>query len=210
MVHPWEKIDLNTYEKHMSTAAVYQLQTLNKITEEQLTDYNSTTVSILGIAGGNGLDIINNAVMKKIYCIDVNGKYLEAVKIRYSCLLDVLEFICCDLTNNDVILPVSDLYICNLIIEYLGIETFAKLLKRSWYNMNKVSCVIQKNNAIDFVSPTNDAAAFNPILSIHHDIHENNLIRALEVIGLTCINRKNYSLPNNKEFIRMDFKKVEK
>ena len=46
MSHPWEKIDLNTYETHMSSTDVFQLQTLNKITEHQLTDFNPVTVAI--------------------------------------------------------------------------------------------------------------------------------------------------------------------
>ncbi len=59
MSHPWEEIDLKTYETHMSSANVFQLQTLNKITEQQLADYAPATVAILGSAGGNGLDKIN-------------------------------------------------------------------------------------------------------------------------------------------------------
>lgn len=34
MDNPWELIDLEIYEKHMSSDEVYQLQTLNLITQE--------------------------------------------------------------------------------------------------------------------------------------------------------------------------------
>lgn len=45
MVHPWEEIDLETYETHMSSADVFQLQTLNEITGQQLADYCPSAVA---------------------------------------------------------------------------------------------------------------------------------------------------------------------
>lgn len=59
MIHPWEKIDLNIYEAHMSSESVFQLQTLNRITKQQPYDYDASVVTILGIAGGNGLDNVD-------------------------------------------------------------------------------------------------------------------------------------------------------
>lgn len=84
MNHPWDKIDLKTYETHMSSTDVFQLQTLNKITEQQLTDYNPSTITILGVAGGNGLEKINVEVTKKVYCIDVNRKHLDFLRLDYQ------------------------------------------------------------------------------------------------------------------------------
>lgn len=208
MSHPWEEINLNTYEIHMSSTDVFQLQTLNIITEQQLTDYNPSTVAILGIAGGNGLDKINIEITKKVYCIDVNKKYLDVCKSRYNHLLGILEFICCDLSSIDANLPFSDLHICNLIIEYLGEEKFAKLILNSGENVNIVSCVIQKNYEISFVSPTNQALAFQPIMSIHNNIDGKKLTEALNNISFNCIRNTCYKLPNGKELLRMDFQKA--
>lgn len=208
MVHPWEKIDLETYETHMSSDDLFQLQTLNEITGQQLADYSPSAVAILGVAGGNGLDKINKDMTKKVYCIDVNRKYLDACKSRYSYLGEILEFICCDLGSNEAILPLSDLHICNLIIEYLGEEKFARLVLNSRDNVNIVSCVIQKNNDVSFVSPTEQASAFEPIMSVHKDIDEKILMEALCDIGFNCIKNKRYELPNGKEFLRLDLQKV--
>lgn len=208
MSHPWEEIDLKTYETHMSSTDVFQLQTLNKITEQQLTDYNPSTIAILGVAGGNGLDKINNEITEKVYCIDVNRKYLDVCKSRYTNLLGILEFVCCDLSSIDTVLPFSDIHICNLIIEYLGEEKFAKLILNSIDNVHIVSCVIQKNNEISFVSPTNQALEFQPIMSIHNDIDGKKLTEVLCDINFNCIKNTCYELPNGKKFLRMDFQKV--
>jgi len=129
MGHPWEKIDLNTYETHISSPEVFQLQTLSKISEQQVSDYNPSIVAILGVARGNGLDRINYEISKKVYCIDVNENYLDVCKSRYAHLSGILEFVCCDLSSIDCVLLFSNLHICSSLIEYLGEERFVLLLR---------------------------------------------------------------------------------
>ena len=57
--HPWRDIGLEVYESHMSDDAVGQLQRLHEITRAQLADNPAHTIGILGIAGGNGLDLVD-------------------------------------------------------------------------------------------------------------------------------------------------------
>lgn len=40
MHNPWEDIDLNDYEGHMSLDSVYQLQVLSQIMKEQFYSYD--------------------------------------------------------------------------------------------------------------------------------------------------------------------------
>lgn len=206
MGNPWELIDLAIYEKHLSSNEVYQLQTLNQITKEQLADNDCTYVGILGIAGGNGLDHINLSKTKKVYAIDINKTYLEICRKRFDHLSNTLELLHCDLTANDVKLPYTSLLICNLIIEYLGENEFVSNIARNKSNLDIISCVIQKNNNNSFVSPSAHTSHFDPIASIHHDIDERSLKTIFYDYGFVCIKCKNYDLPNGKEFIRMDFK----
>lgn len=48
MSNPWKLIDLAAYEDHMSSDEVYQLQTLNEITKEQLQDKNALMLECSG------------------------------------------------------------------------------------------------------------------------------------------------------------------
>jgi len=208
MNNPWEKIDLNIYEEHMSSDKVLQLQTLSSITKQQLNDYEHTNVIILGVAGGNGLEHIDIFNTKKVYGIDVNKKYLDVCKARYRHqLANILELICCDASDSKTILPFSNILICNLIIEYLGVNKFIELIQNNIDNVNIVSCVIQKNNNTSFVSNSSLTSAFDPILSIHNDIDSNELLNMFLHIGLKLIKSIVYPLSNDKTFIRMDFKK---
>jgi len=205
MNSPWNEIDLNVYEAHMSSDNVMQLQMLNNITKHQLTDHEHCHVAILGAAGGNGLSNIDMTTTKKVYAIDMNSKYLEICKQRYSSLGNILELICCDLADVQTILPFSDILICNLIIEYLGEYSFVELLHNNKGKIRVVSCVIQRNNGKGFVSSSNLASALDPILSIHHNIDENVLQKEIIKASFEYLKKVIYPLPNGKEFVRMDF-----
>ncbi|MBZ9623799.1 class I SAM-dependent methyltransferase [Clostridium sp. FP2] len=206
MSNPWQLIDFATYENHMSSDEVYQLQTLNEITKEQLQDNQRTFVGVLGVAGGNGLNNIDILKTQKVYAVDINKNYLDICKQRYQYLGNTLEILCGDLTDADVILPYTNLLICNLIIEYIGEKEFISIIDRNKINIDVVSCVIQKNNDNSFVSNSDLNSHFQPILSIHHNIDENRLNYLFSTIEFTCIKNKKYKLPNGKEFIRMDFR----
>ncbi|MGK9475755.1 class I SAM-dependent methyltransferase [Melioribacter sp. OK-6-Me] len=206
MNNPWEKIDLNIYETHMSSKNVFQLQTLNKITKEQLTDYDNSFITILGIAGGNGLEHIDCARTKKVYGIDVNKDYLKACRERYPNLNEILELIHCDLTKDDVILPESDVLICNLIVEYIGEKKFAKLIQRNRKNVKVISCTIQINDGNGFVSRSEVQSAFDCLSEIHNDIDKNELVKELAAINFACIKEINHPLPNGKRLMRIDFR----
>ena len=59
----------------MKLDSVMQLQTLNKMMKTQLSDYDVSTVMILGVAGGNGLEHIDkNKCLKPAWlrCISNN------------------------------------------------------------------------------------------------------------------------------------------
>jgi hypothetical protein len=53
-------------------------------------------------------------------------------------------------------------------------------------------------------------SAFDPILTIHHDIKGDDLVDEFLKIGFCCKKKMEYPLPNGKEFIRIDFFKESK
>ena len=197
-MNPWKGIKLEDYENHMRDKRVFQLQTLYMIMEEQART-NPRTVAILGVAGGNGLEHLENA--EAIYAVDINEDYLRRCWDRYGYLGDKLILVPGDLEVT--ILPPCELLMCNLIIEYVGIDVFAKFLKRSKFDV--ASCVIQKNCGEDFISTSETAEKLLQLKAVHRDVDEEEL---LEKVGLNVILRKSYVLPDNKEFIRLDFEGV--
>lgn len=203
MSNPWEKVSLEDYENHMKLASVQQLHTLNEIMKSQIYKYNISTIAILGIAGGNGLDLIDNSRIKMVYGIDINKIYLDACRKKYENLKDCLVLKRLDLSNLSNDLPKVDIIIANLFIEYIGIDTFIKQLSKTFPQF--VSCVIQKNSNNDFVSDSPYLKVFDEVSLLHKDVEKASLVKAMSTIGYRLTFSEEHLLPNMKKFIRLDF-----
>ena len=204
MINPWEEVSLEDYENHMKLSTVQQLQNLNEIMKSQIYKYNISTVAILGVAGGNGLEHIDTSKIKKVYGIDINQNYLNVCKEKYKRLKDYLVLEKLDLSDISNELPATDIVIANLFIEYIGIDIFAKQLLKN--PPKYVSCVIQKNTNNDFVSDSPYIKAFDGISVLHKDIEKDSLVKAMSTIDYGLIFSEEHLLPNLKKFIRLDFR----
>lgn len=204
-MNPWKNINLNDYEKHMSLENVYQLQTLNQMMKEQLTQYNYKSIMILGIAGGNGLEYIHPEKINTVYGIDINSDYLEQSIIRFPELKNCLKTICTDLTDSDLQLPQTDLLIADLLIEYIGYLSFQNIVQL--VNAQTVSCIIQINTDESFVSDSPYTHVFDKLDEVHHQIEEDYLRKIMNNIDYHMDMQKEQLLPNGKKLLRLDFKR---
>lgn len=208
MSNPWEKIELNDYESHMSLDSVCQLQALNQMMKEQFDAYDIASVMILGIAGGNGLEHIDESKIKKVYGVDVNRDFLHECEKRYGHLKGTFEAVCADLLSADLQLPTAELLVANLLVEYIGYECFERVVQQ--VNPKYVSCIIQINTGDSFVSDSPYLHAFDCLEEVHHQMEETALTESLQKAGYIpakCLQRE---LPNGKKFIRLDFEKGER
>jgi len=96
MTSPWLDIPLADYESHMSAPEVAQLRALSDLFAEGLGIRRPVSVAVMGIAGGNGLDRIDQAITTRVVGVDVNPHYLETVRSRYD-RLPGLELHCVDI-----------------------------------------------------------------------------------------------------------------
>lgn len=206
MTNPWEQVPLSDYEKHMKSGQVYQLQTLNAIMKEQMNHYPVSSLAILGIAGGNGLEHIPASVTK-VYGVDVNEAYLSACRQRYPEISEKLKLVHIDLSDQDTTIPNVDLIIANLFIEYIGLSVFQHHSRKT--SPAFLSCVIQKNatKTEEFVSDSPYADSFTGIEALHKDINQESLQSSMKEIGYQCCFSNEVELPNEKHFIRLDFQK---
>lgn len=200
MKNPWLLIPASDYEMHMSDNSVKQLQTLNKIMNEQIESYAHNKIAIFGVATGNGLEHVKKAEL--VYAVDINNNYLEICKQKYRNLNNV-QYFCMNIEKDDYFFNMVNLVICNLIFEYVNEELVIKKISKILSSEGVLSIVIQKNNRNSFVSKTK-YKSLNGLNKIHHDIDENEIIKILNFNGFTVINRVEYKLPNGKRLIRLD------
>lgn len=205
-MNPWEEISLSDYENHMSLDSVKQLQAMNEMMKKQFETYPVANAMVFGIAGGNGLEHVNQEKYTKIYGIDINEEYLAAVKERYSDMKDILECRRVDLLGSIVALPKAELVIANLFIEYVGYEAFTKAILKS--EAKYVSCIIQINlDESTWVSDSPYLHSFDGLDEVHHQMEEKALMQAMEGIGYEHIKTEEFSLPNGKKLVMLDFER---
>ena len=208
--NPWQKLPHDTYEKHMGHENVRQLEMLSHIFGAQLTlatDIPTPIIAILGIAGGNGLENIETGQFKSVIGMDINEEYLDFCRKRYSHLPE-LELYQIDLMTEKTravdILNQADLVAANLIINHIHLDNFMDIIGE--LNKPIVSCVVQHNPDGQSLSQSGYESAFANIQKHGRDHDEAALTAAMRDIGYSLIYSNDYKLPNNKLFIRLDYK----
>lgn len=205
MKNPWEEISLSDYENHMQLDSVMQLQALNEMMKHQFDAYSISSMMILGIAGGNGLEHIQREKFERVYGVDINSAYLKETVSRYPNLNGILECLCVNLIDATDKLPKADMIIANLLIEYIGYECFQKVVQH--VTPKYVSCIIQINMDDSFVSDSPYLHAFDNLDEVHHQMEEQALEKAMLEIDYHRIRSKEHMLPNRKKLVRIDFAK---
>lgn len=202
MPNPWKNIDLHDYESHMADPSVFQLQTLNIITQKQINEYCPSSLVFLGVAGGNGLEYCRD--IERVYAIDVNQHYLETCCRRFP--NENIKYICMDL-NRDEFDDIKniDLVIANLVFEYINEEIVVPKISKTLKKEGILSIVFQVNNANAFVSKTPYSDRFLCLEKICHEVDPDSLEKILNLNHYTKILDASYSLPNDKILRRFDF-----
>lgn len=91
MKNPWEEIPLVDYESHMKLDSVMQLQAMNEMMKGQFDTYSISSIMILGIAGGNGLEHIQKDKFERVYGVDINQINIEDNWVSDSPYLHVFD-----------------------------------------------------------------------------------------------------------------------
>lgn len=208
MGNPWKDISLSDYENHMSQDTVKQLQSMNRTMKHQLDDYDISTLMILGVAGGNGLEHVNTEKHCVVYGVDINDSYLREVENRYPNLKGILHCLNIDLISEYDELPETQLLIANLLIEYIGYKAFGRVVVQT--RAKYVSCVIQINNSEkEWVSDSPYIHVFDDLDRVYCPMEEIKVSEVMNSLGYQKILQTSDLLPNGKSLVRLDFQRTE-
>ena len=207
MKNPWKSISLDDYENHMKLSSVMQLQGMNEMMNDQFYRYHVSTLMILGIAGGNGLNYIDSNRIQNVYGVDINDAYLRECVKRYPELNQTFIPIQADLQKKDEILPKADIVIANLFIEYIGYINFQRVVQQ--VKPLYVSSVIQINTDTNFVSDSPYLHVFDRLDSVHHQIDEHGLSKTMRESEYGLIYKEEKPLPNGKRLLRLDYQQCQ-
>ncbi|SHO45143.1 hypothetical protein [Anaerocolumna xylanovorans] len=197
-MNPWLTIDLPDYENHMCHASVCGLQALNEMMDSQINKYDVKTAMILGIAEVNGLNHINPDKFEKVYGVDINSNYLALCLERYKNLSGIFEPLHIDLTQNVSELPEARLLVADLLLEYIGLNCFLKVVEQ--VKPEYISCILQIN--------TDESFVFDGSEDVSHPITLYELTKAMFQIHYELNIADERELPDCKKLLQLDYIKA--
>lgn len=196
-VNPWIEVPLEDYENHMSHSSVGQLGVLSALTKKYLNSIKPKECLFLGIAGGNGLEHIDNNITKKVIGIDINQDYLNTSYERYNDKIASLELVNFDITKEEVVLCKADFIWAALVLEYTGVEKSLEFAKKNLNAGGHFIVSIQSNNGVQSVSETG-IEAVKKVGDIFQLINPDVLISKAVEIGLKLIGNEEFFFQNGK------------
>ena len=198
MSNPWLAINLEDYEGHMSADNVRQLEPLSDLFKRALDLCTPRSVAVLGVAGGNGLDRVDSTITKRIVGLDINPKYLEAARQRYSALSG-LELRRADLAADEpMALAPVDLVHAALIFEHTGLGRCLENALAQVAPGGKLSVVLQLPSAAEQEVTVTRYSSMQALRHGFTRIHVSDFCKMLKMRGFHLFEQEHSTLPMGK------------
>ena len=86
MRHPWLDIPITDYEAHMGLPSVGQGQLLATTLRRVVSTFQPRTVAVFGAAGGNGLELVDPPIVRRVTIIAVFAVVIAALSALTSAI----------------------------------------------------------------------------------------------------------------------------
>jgi hypothetical protein len=202
--NPWLDIPLEDYERHMSHEMVGQSTLLNCLTKKYLEIIKPGSAIFLGIAGGNGLEHIDNHFTKTVVGIDINQDYLDTAFKRYNHRITSLQLMNLNIIQHSKKIFEAEFIWAALIAEYTGVDKVLDFSKNNISKGGHLIFSIQSNNNRPSVSPTG-IESVKKAGGIFSVVNPEDLLRKSEESGFVLIGKEENYLPNEKSIITLHF-----
>lgn len=128
MNHPWHEIPIGDYEAHMALPSVGQASLLASTLHRAVSQGRPRSLAVLGVAGGNGLDLVDPAIVHRVVALDFNREYLDLCVQRHARSFTQFEPILHDLSQGPPAMAPVDCIFAGLVLEYLPLDSFIHYL----------------------------------------------------------------------------------
>jgi len=130
MKNPWCAIPLSDYESHMDLPTVGQAAVIADEFARVVECYGPSSVSILGCAGGNGLDRVADTTVRRLVAVDINPDYVATTLARYRQRVDGLEVVVADVQNDVQVFEPVGLIFAALLFEHVDLQPSLQFVRR--------------------------------------------------------------------------------
>lgn len=178
----------------MSSSQVHQLEPLSTLFAQVLSRTRPTSVAILGVAGGNGLEHINPEITHRVLGIDFHPDYLAQVQARYP----QWEMLQHDLTQPLPPIDPFDLVYAALVLEHTGLGTPVENALALLAPGATLAVVLQLPSTLAPGVSTGTYASIQQLGSIFRFIDPDALLAELSGKGLNLLEHSQTPLASGK------------
>ena len=126
--NPWLRIPLSDYEAHMALPSVAQSELLATTLKRVINRLKPRSLAILGSAGGNGLELVDSTIVRRVVALDFNPDYLAVCTKRHSTSFAEFQPIVHDLSQGPPDIAPVECIFAGLVLEYLRLDVFLSYL----------------------------------------------------------------------------------
>src|SRR5436190_15631869 len=200
MRHPWLEIPIGDYEAHMALPSVGQAQLLGTALQRTVTQFQPRSLAVFGVAGGNGLELVARAMVRRVVALDFNPDYLALCTRRHATSFDQFEPVLHDLSQGPPAIAPVECIFAGLVLEYLCVELFSGYLASLLTTGGSFAALLQLPSATVpeiSASPFASLTRLEPTFSF---VHPTSLDDALSARGFSRITSERYDLDSGKSF----------
>jgi hypothetical protein len=198
--HPWLEIPITDYEAHMALPSVGQAQLLGTALQRTVTQFQPRSLAVLGVAGGNGLELVDPAIVRRVVALDFNPDYVALCTRRHATSFDQFEPVLHDLSQGPPPIAPVECIFAGLVLEYLCIESFCGYLADLLTTDGNFAALLQLPSASlpeISASPFSSLSRLEPAFSF---VHPTSLDDALFARGFSRIASERYKIDSGKSF----------
>ena len=184
----------------MALPSVGQSQLLGTALQRTVSQFQPHSLAVLGVAGGNGLEFVERATVRRVVALDFNPDYLSVCTRRYATSFAAFEPVLHDLSQGPPAITPVECVFAGLVLEYLCVEPFCDYLASLLTECGSFATLLQ------LPSPTLPEVSVSPYSSLTRlesafsFVHPTALHDSLSVHGFSRITSDRYDLDSGKSF----------
>jgi hypothetical protein len=200
MTYPWLEIPISEYEAHMESPSVGQAQLLAATLQRVVSTFQPGTLAILGAAGGNGLERVDPAIVRRVVALDFNPEFLTVCEDRYGGSFVQFEPILHDLSQGPPTMEPVECVFAGLVLEYLLPEPFFAYLPSLLACGGVFAAVLQlPSPSLPEVSASR-YHSLGKLQSVFSFVRPESMHNGLKSNGFSFIEDERVYLPSGKSF----------
>ena len=184
----------------MALPSVGQAQLLGTALQRTVAQFQPRSLAVLGVAGGNGLELVDSAIVRRVVALDFHPDYLALCTRRHATSFDQFEPVLHDLSQGPPLIAPVECIFAGLVLEYLCIESFCGYLAPLLTTGGSFAVLLQLPSATlpeISASPFSSLSRLEPAFSF---VQPTSLDNALSARGLSRTASERYETASGKSF----------